>query len=220
METFEVDVVRTSFGVHTQKVLAENRLQAQDLALEMAGNYLYKPYHSAYALDDNNPYHEDEFSAMTESSLVMSTTCSNNMIAIPNYVQLPITAGLVREIKHAQALCAKHGFTKVTLACQDSANWSGTMDDGSASLKALGRDLTELTVTNEDFCVHFCSADGSYVVESIDITFDQLDHHIQSGSFKTVICPGTDKEYEDLLNLLEEDRQPETGSPSSERFES
>ena len=65
-QTFEIDVTRVGFGHHTISVQASSLKEAQELALDQAGNHLYNEHNSEYSLSDEPTREELEIARLEQ----------------------------------------------------------------------------------------------------------------------------------------------------------
>lgn len=204
MPQFEIDVVRTATSMQTITVTASTRQEAQDKALDEAGDHLYKELCATYELDSNNGRNTDELSDLQGSQLVLGCSCSNEHIAHPSYLIVQVTPQLVRTIKDGMDLCQQKGLLKVILAIPSPTTWASVNDDDSSgSVMGLG----QMTITKADFCISAGMRHSDAIVESVDVTFDDLMQHILAKTPETVLSYGQDDDVQDLRELLAEDRE-------------
>lgn len=216
MPKFDIDVVRTATCMKTITVNADNRLQAQDKALDQAGNHLYKELCATYALDDNRGRNVDEFSDLRASQLVLACSCSIEDITHPSYLVVQVTPELVRAVKNAMAMCQQHGLLKVVLAVPSTTSWAPSNDDGSTA-NAMG--FEKMAVTKDDFCIFADMHYSNAVVESLDVPFNDLMQHISDKVPETVFFDGGDFEEQSLREQLADDRADQADALAAEAGE-
>lgn len=215
MPHFDIDVLRTATCIKTITVQADSRLEAQQKAIDQAGDYLYSERDAAYSLDMDSPQHVDEFSDLRASQLVLTCSCSNENVAYPSYVVVQVTPALIRSIKSATELCRKEGLLSVTLAIQSTSDWAPVNGYGSFD-NDMG--LGKVQITEDDFCISAGMRFSDAVVESVNVPFNDLMQHILDRVPETVFFDGEDADEQALREQLAEDRAMAIGSaPASEQ---
>lgn len=194
MPQFDISMVRTATCTKTISVNAANRLQAQGMALDQAGDHLYKEQSATYELDTNDKRNADEFTGLPSSQLVIETYCDNEDAIVPAYVVLDVTPALVRSIKEAMLLCTEHKLLKVVLPIAFPISWGTAL--------AIG----QIDVTKVDFCVSTGMRHSSSRVQGINVMFNDLISHIASGKSETIFAHGMDQEKQELRDLFEWDK--------------
>ena len=215
MPSFDVDVLRTATCVQTITVLADSRLEAQQKALDQAGDYLFSERDATYALNMEGGKNVDEFSDLPNSQLVLGCSCSDENVAHPAYVIVQATPALFRAIKTGMALCRDEGLLSVTLEIPSCAEWGPVR-----TYESFGNVMShgKLAITKDDFCISAGMRHSSAVVESVDMTLNALMDHIQGGAPETIVHGGEETYEHALREQLDDDRAMATGSaPASEQ---
>lgn len=210
---FDVDVCRTGVGFATISVMARTAAEADELALDCAGDYEYSEKNSEYSLVHPSAPEERAQGPQRTMELVLELTHADTYALGPSTrlkgLVMEVTADTIRRWREVAGLCAAHGLSEARqlLPAVELLSWRGEFDEGNASVAIEGG---EICSTATDLWVEATDRHNSVDVVSSVVDLADICRHFDAGCERLVVA-------EEPLELVEcfDDQRTSLWAPSA-----